>query len=79
MYDVTEFRKRHPGGEDVLLVAAGRDATQVFETYHPLRIHELLGKFQVGELVTNELPTFPEPSPFFIALKEVRTCVRVSV
>lgn len=71
MYDVTEFRKRHPGGEDTLLVAAGRDATQVFETYHPLRIHQLLEKYKVGVLTSDELPTFPEPSPFFVALKEV--------
>lgn len=72
---MTEFRNRHPGGEDVLLVAAGRDSTQVFETYHPLRIHELLSKYQVGVLVTHELPTFPEPSPFFVALKDVcRLC-----
>src|SRR3954454_25303989 len=30
VYDITNFIKRHPGGEDILLLAAGRDATQVF-------------------------------------------------
>ncbi|KAG5462919.1 MAG: cytochrome b5-like heme/steroid binding domain-containing protein, partial [Olpidium bornovanus] len=29
VYDVTEFISRHPGGEDTLLLAAGRDATLV--------------------------------------------------
>jgi hypothetical protein len=52
-------------------VAAGRDATQVFETYHPLRVHQLLSKYQVGVLSSDELPTFPESSPFFTTLKEV--------
>lgn len=30
VYDITSFIARHPGGEDILLFAAGRDATQVF-------------------------------------------------
>lgn len=29
VYDITKFIKHHPGGEDILLFAAGRDATQV--------------------------------------------------
>ncbi|KAJ3085756.1 hypothetical protein HK102_013852, partial [Quaeritorhiza haematococci] len=28
VYDVSEWMNRHPGGKEVLLVAAGRDATQ---------------------------------------------------
>lgn len=34
MYDVSKFLDRHPGGRDMLLMAAGRDVTVVFETYH---------------------------------------------
>jgi acyl-lipid (8-3)-desaturase len=34
VYDVTDWVKKHPGGKDVILLAAGRDATQIFETYH---------------------------------------------
>ena len=30
VYDITNFIERHPGGEDILLFAAGRDATQVY-------------------------------------------------
>ncbi|CAG8584270.1 7137_t:CDS:10 [Diversispora eburnea] len=33
VYDITGFITRHPGGEDVLLFAAGRDATQRVEGY----------------------------------------------
>jgi cytochrome b involved in lipid metabolism len=33
---VTKFIDRHPGGKDVLIMAAGRDITMVFESYHAL-------------------------------------------
>lgn len=29
VYDVTAWISKHPGGEDVVLLAAGRDASQV--------------------------------------------------
>lgn len=31
VYDVTKFLEEHPGGEEVLLEQAGRDATEAFE------------------------------------------------
>lgn len=31
VYDVTSFISEHPGGEDILLDASGRDATREFE------------------------------------------------
>ncbi len=34
VYDVSKFVDRHPGGRDQLLMGAGRDVTQVFESYH---------------------------------------------
>jgi len=30
VYDITNFIEKHPGGKDILLLAAGRDATQVY-------------------------------------------------
>ena len=32
--DITSFSKRHPGG-DLILLAAGKDASVLFQTYHP--------------------------------------------
>jgi fatty acid desaturase (delta-4 desaturase) len=33
-YDITEFMKKHPGGEDMLMLAVGRDATVMVHSYH---------------------------------------------
>ena len=35
VYDVSPWVRRHPGG-DLLLVKAGRDCTQLFDSYHPV-------------------------------------------
>lgn len=71
VYDVTNFISRHPGGEDTLLLAAGRDATQIFEMYHSFAVRDVLPKFQVGILVTNELPVFPESGRFYKDVKKL--------
>ena len=31
---MSEFLDRHPGGRDQLLIAAGRDVTLIFNSYH---------------------------------------------
>lgn len=71
VYDVTKFLDQHPGGRDQLLVGVGRDASVVFDTYHKESTLKVLEKFYVGELVSNELPTFPEPSPFYVHVRKV--------
>ena len=35
VYDVSKWKKRHPGGELPLLAMRGRDATDPFNNYHP--------------------------------------------
>ncbi|KAF8807536.1 hypothetical protein BYT27DRAFT_7165315 [Phlegmacium glaucopus] len=35
VYDVTEFLPEHPGGAEIILKYAGRDATSVYEPIHP--------------------------------------------
>ncbi|KAG0366873.1 delta-5 desaturase [Gamsiella multidivaricata] len=70
VYDVTKFLKRHPGGDDTLLLGAGRDVTPVFEMYHEFGVVDtIMKKYYVGKLITNELPIFPEPTDFHRAVK----------
>ena len=54
---ITDFAKRHPGG-DIILLAAGKDATVLFETYHPRGVPtSLLDKLQVGTMKEGEIQT----------------------
>ena len=34
-YDVTEFKEEHPGGKNIILRWAGKDATETYEPIHP--------------------------------------------
>ena len=34
VYDIGPFLEKHPGGADLLMLAAGRDATVMFRSYH---------------------------------------------
>ncbi|KAJ7384943.1 hypothetical protein OS493_018631 [Desmophyllum pertusum] len=72
VYDVSKFLSRHPGGKDMLLMAAGRDVTIVFETYHAFSdcVPKVLEKHYAGELVSNELPIFPERGLFYQTVRD---------
>ncbi|XP_011684917.1 PREDICTED: cytochrome b5 isoform X1 [Wasmannia auropunctata] len=55
VYDCTEFLKSHPGGEDVLLEYAGRDATLAFVgTGHSAVARATLERYKIGELPPEE-------------------------
>jgi len=46
--DITNFASKHPGG-DLILLAAGKDASVLFETYHPRGVpSSLVKKLQIG-------------------------------
>lgn len=63
VYDVTEFLNEHPGGEEVLLEQAGKDATEPFEDVgHSSDARELMAKYKVGELVESERKKVKEPA-----------------
>ena len=34
-YDVTDFKEEHPGGKNIILRWAGKDATETYEPIHP--------------------------------------------
>ncbi|KAK7283264.1 hypothetical protein RIF29_12671 [Crotalaria pallida] len=47
--DVTKFLEEHPGGEDVILELAGKDATKEFDAIgHSKGAQNMLPKYQVG-------------------------------
>ncbi|NXX32142.1 CYB5B protein, partial [Nicator chloris] len=51
VYDVTRFLAEHPGGEEVLLEQAGRDATESFEDVgHSTDAREMLKQYYIGEV-----------------------------
>ncbi|NXN26954.1 CYB5B protein, partial [Nycticryphes semicollaris] len=51
VYDVTRFLEEHPGGEEVLLEQAGKDATESFEDVgHSTDAREMLKQYYIGEI-----------------------------
>ncbi|KAL5759345.1 hypothetical protein ACOSP7_017870 [Xanthoceras sorbifolium] len=60
VYDVTKYLDEHPGGDDVVLAATAKDATDEFEDAgHSESAMELLESFCIGELDTSS-PAIPE-------------------
>lgn len=51
VYDVTAWVPRHPGG-DLILVKAGKDCTQLFESYHSLVARRTLEKYYIGDVAS---------------------------
>ncbi|XP_074864351.1 cytochrome b5 type B [Carettochelys insculpta] len=51
VYDISRFLDEHPGGEEVLLEQAGRDATESFEDVgHSMDAREMLKQYCIGEV-----------------------------
>ncbi|KAL5062465.1 hypothetical protein RYX36_024202 [Vicia faba] len=57
VYDVTPFLDDHPGGDEALLSATGKDATLDFEDVgHSDSATEMMEQYFVGEVDTTTLP-----------------------
>ncbi|KAL6505659.1 hypothetical protein OROHE_023038 [Orobanche hederae] len=57
VYDVSSYLDEHPGGDDVLLRATGKDATEEFEDAgHSKTARELMEQFCIGELEEMSAP-----------------------
>lgn len=67
VYDVTSFIDKHPGGREMILLAVGRDATDIFRSYHPFSDlpAKTLAKHRIGSLVTFEHPIYRPDSGFY--------------
>jgi len=61
VYDVTKFLEEHPGGEEVLLEQAGKDATENFEDVgHSTDARTMMKDYLVGEIIDEEKTNTPE-------------------
>ncbi|KAF5810413.1 putative cytochrome b5-like heme/steroid binding domain, cytochrome b5, heme-binding protein [Helianthus annuus] len=64
VYDVTKFLEDHPGGDDVLLSATGKDATDDFEDVgHSSTAKAMMDEFYVGDIDTATIPSKVEYKP----------------
>mmetsp|Transcript_11817 Transcript_11817/g.36506 ORF Transcript_11817/g.36506 Transcript_11817/m.36506 type:complete len:135 (+) Transcript_11817:31-435(+) len=55
VYSISKYLDEHPGGEEVLMDRAGKDATEDFEDVgHSKDARKQLEKFEVGELLPSE-------------------------
>nr|CAD1827129.1 unnamed protein product [Ananas comosus var. bracteatus] len=52
VYDCTAFLKDHPGGADSILINAGTDCTEEFDSIHSDKAKKLLDTYRIGELIT---------------------------
>lgn len=58
VYDVTKFMDEHPGGEEVLLEQAGKNASEIFEDVsHSADAKDLMKTYLIGELPEHERTT----------------------
>ncbi|KAL2932931.1 Cytochrome b5 [Bienertia sinuspersici] len=64
VYDVTKFLEDHPGGDDVLLSATGKDATDDFEDVgHSSTARAMMDEMHVGDIDTATIPSKVEYKP----------------
>jgi fatty acid desaturase/predicted heme/steroid binding protein len=73
VYDVTSWIPKHPGGTDVLTLSAGRDITNMFESYHPFSgelTTSILKKYYVCDVADTELPRYTTKSPLYDTLRK---------
>ncbi|KAF5795475.1 putative cytochrome b5-like heme/steroid binding domain, cytochrome b5, heme-binding protein [Helianthus annuus] len=57
VYDVTPFMEDHPGGDEVLLAATGKDATDDFEDVgHSDDARDMMHKYYIGEVDKSTVP-----------------------
>ncbi|KAG4068917.1 hypothetical protein HA402_005065 [Bradysia odoriphaga] len=55
VYRITDFLDKHPGGKDLLLEYAGKDATFAFRgTGHSEMAIKSLKQFEIGELISQQ-------------------------
>ncbi|EEF50728.1 cytochrome B5 isoform 1, putative [Ricinus communis] len=79
VYDVSSYLDEHPGGDDVVIAATAKDATDDFEDAgHSEDARELLNSFCIGELDASapaipelEISTKKQPAAHALKLKDL--------
>lgn len=58
VYNVTNWSRRHPGGDKVLQHHGGQDATVAYESFHidKKTVQKYMGHLKVGRLSEEEAP-----------------------
>ncbi|WOH04628.1 hypothetical protein DCAR_0624039 [Daucus carota subsp. sativus] len=80
VYDVTPFLYEHPGGEDIILKATGRDATEDYNgVNHSGEATGILQKYYVGDLDTSSLPAKKQYNPISVVAKQISTSKSVGI
>lgn len=75
MYDITDFLPYHPGGERLLSLAVGRDASILFHSYHtktdrPTMIVKALPTLEMDQSFTVKQRATPSESSLYLDIKE---------
>ncbi|KAK0583304.1 hypothetical protein LWI29_035553 [Acer saccharum] len=64
VYDVTPFLEDHPGGDEVMLAATEKDATEDFEDVgHSNSAKEMMEKYYIGEVDNSTVPPVMKYKP----------------
>ncbi|KMZ56874.1 Cytochrome b5, seed isoform [Zostera marina] len=64
VYDVTNFLEDHPGGDDVLISATGKDATDDFEDVgHSTSARSMMDDYYIGDIDSSTIPTKVKYTP----------------
>jgi cytochrome b involved in lipid metabolism len=77
VYDITEFMPNHPGGQEMLLLSAGRECTDLFTMYHwwddAAKARAIMAKYLVGRLAgPTEFPSYPSDTRGFYKTMSAR-------
>ncbi|KAF7845552.1 cytochrome b5 [Senna tora] len=64
VYNVTKFLEDHPGGDEVLISATGKDATDDFEDVgHSTSAKAMMDEYYVGDIDSSTIPTKVKYTP----------------
>uniref|UniRef100_A0A7S2TJF5 Cytochrome b5 heme-binding domain-containing protein n=1 Tax=Lotharella oceanica TaxID=641309 RepID=A0A7S2TJF5_9EUKA len=56
VYDLSKWALKHPGGLKPLIHTAGKDATVLFNGFHPSRVKKMLAPLCIGTVAKTEMP-----------------------